>query len=103
MTHGFDDQGRQYDKDWILHDWRTQEDAKNFNNRTAMLVTEYNHIKVLPGLNLNGNLTLGENIADFGGLTLAYHAWKENGNTVSGSSAADNAADRQSFTSAATI
>jgi putative endopeptidase len=68
-----------------------------------MLVTEYNHFEVLPGLNLNGNLTLGENIADFGGLTLAYHAWKENGNTVSGSPAADNAADRRFFTSAATI
>ncbi len=103
MTHGFDDQGRQYDKDGTLHDWWTQGDTKNFNNRTAMLVTEYNHFEVLPGLNLNGNLTLGENIADFGGLTLAYHAWKENGNTVSGSPAADSAADRQFFTSAATI
>ncbi|MDO9324077.1 MAG: M13 family metallopeptidase, partial [Methanoregula sp.] len=56
MTHGFDDQGRQYDKDGTLHDWWTQDDAKNFNNRTAMLVTEYNNFEVLPGLNLNGNL-----------------------------------------------
>lgn len=102
MTHGFDDQGRQYDRDGSLHDWWTQGDAKNFNNRTAMLVTEYNNFEVLPGLNLNGNLTLGENIADFGGLTLAYHSWKENTNPLPGTAAASTS-DRQFFTSAATI
>jgi putative endopeptidase len=103
MTHGFDDQGRQYDKDGNLNDWWTAEDAKNFNNRTSMLVTEYNHFEVLPGLYLNGNLTLGENIADFGGLTLAYHAWKENECASSGPLPAAGSADRQFFTSAATL
>jgi len=102
MTHGFDDQGRQYDKDGTLHDWWTEGDAKNFNNRTAMLVTEYNNFEVLPGLNLNGNLTLGENIADFGGLTLAYHSWKDNTDPSPGT-AAVSPSDRQFFTSAATI
>lgn len=101
MTHGFDDQGRQYDKDGNLLDWWTEEDEKNFNSRTAMLVSEYNHFEVLPGLYLNGNLTLGENIADFGGLTLAYHAWKQNAGPSSGSAGASTS-DRQFFTSAAT-
>ena len=102
MTHGFDDQGGRYDKDGNLNEWWTAEDAKSFNNRTAMLVTEYNRFEVLPGLNLNGNLTLGENIADFGGLTLAYHSWKENQNLSSGSATASTT-DRQFFISAATI
>jgi len=98
MTHGFDDQGRQYDKDGNLKDWWTEEDAANFNDRTALLVAEYNAFEALPGLYVNGNLTLGENIADFGGLTIAYHAWKkaENGS-------ADPAADRRFFLAAPTI
>jgi len=102
MTHGFDDQGRQYDKDGTLQDWWTEEDATNFNTRTAMLVTQYNHYEVLPGLSLNGNLTLGENIADFGGLTLAYHAWKEDTDRSRKTSAASTS-DRQFFLSAATL
>jgi len=98
MTHGFDDQGRQYDKDGNLKDWWTEEDAANFNDRTALLVAEYNAFEALPGLYVNGNLTLGENIADFGGLTIAYHTWKkaENGS-------ADPAADRRFFLAAPTI
>ncbi|PKL62345.1 MAG: M13 family peptidase [Methanomicrobiales archaeon HGW-Methanomicrobiales-2] len=95
MTHGFDDQGRQYDRDGNVKDWWTEEDAANFNDRTALLVAEYNAFEALPGLYVNGNLTLGENIADFGGLTLAYHAWKK---TESGS--ADPAADREFFLAA---
>jgi putative endopeptidase len=102
MTHGFDDQGRQYDKDGTLQDWWTEEDATNFNTRTAMLVTQYNHYEVLPGLSLNGNLTLGENIADFGGLTLAYHAWKEDTDRSRKTPAASTS-DRQFFLSAATL
>jgi len=95
MTHGFDDQGRQYDKHGNVKDWWTEEDAANFNDRTALLVAEYNAFEALPGLYVNGNLTLGENIADFGGLTLAYHAWKK---TESGS--ADPAVDREFFLAA---
>lgn len=98
MTHGFDDQGRQYDKDGNLKDWWTEEDAGNFNDRAALLVAEYNRFEALPGLNVNGNLTLGENIADFGGLTLAYHAWKK---TENGS--ADPVADRRFFFGAAAL
>lgn len=77
MTHGFDVEGRQYDKDGNLKDWWTKEDARNYTERVDLLVTQYNTFEVLPGLYINGNLTLGENIADFGGLTLAYQAWKK--------------------------
>jgi putative endopeptidase len=101
MTHGFDDQGRQYDKDGNLKDWWTAEDAANFNNRTGLIVTEYNNFEVLPGLYSNGNLTLGENIADFGGLTLSYHAWKETENPSPGIAASNHTADREFFFSAA--
>ncbi len=75
MIHGFDDQGRRYDKDGNLTDWWTKEDADKFNNSTYILVEEYNKFEVLPGLFINGNLTLGENIADFGGLTMSYQAY----------------------------
>ncbi len=75
MTHGFDDQGRQYDKDGNLTDWWTKEDADKFNNSTRILIDEYSNFKPLPDLHINGNLTLGENIADFGGLTISYHAY----------------------------
>lgn len=101
MTHGFDNSGRQYDRDGNLRDWWTTEDAAKFNNQTAILVTQYNSYEVLPGLTLNGNLTLGENIADFGGLTLAYHAWKESVNPSPGTIISDKTADRQFFFSAA--
>ena len=101
MTHGFDDQGRQYDKDGTLKDWWTKEDSSNFNNRTGMLVTEYNKFQILPGLYSNGNLTLGENIADFGGLTLSYNAWKKTENQSVGQALSNNTADRQFFFAAA--
>ena len=103
MTHGFDDQGRQYDKDGNLKDWWTEDDTRNFNNRTAMLVTEYNRFEILPGLYSNGNLTLGENIADFGGLTVAYHAWKNAEAPSAGTALSSTTADRQFFYGAATI
>jgi putative endopeptidase len=103
MTHGFDDQGRQFDKDGNVNDWWTEEDADNFTNRTSLLVTEYNNFEVLPGLNINGNLTLGENIADFGGITLAYHAWKKSGTAPSGIVTADPVKDREFFYAAARI
>jgi len=75
MIHGFDDQGRQYDKDGNLTDWWTKEDEEKFNKSIHILVDEYNNFEVLPGLFINGNLTLGENIADFGGLTMSYLAY----------------------------
>ena len=70
MTHGFDDQGRQFDKDGNFANWWTEEDAKKFNERTQVIVDFFNKIEVLPGLNANGKLTLGENIADHGGLMI---------------------------------
>ena len=75
MTHGFDDQGRQYDKDGNMHDWWKNEDAKNFTERTDKYADFFSNIKVLPDLNANGRLTLGENLADHGGLQVAYTAF----------------------------
>ena len=75
MTHGFDDQGRQYDKDGNMHDWWKDADAKNFTERTDKYADFFSKIKVLPDLNANGRLTLGENLADHGGLQVAYTAF----------------------------
>ncbi len=76
MTHGFDDQGRQFDKNGNFANWWTEEDAKKFNERTQVIVDFFDKIEVLPGLNANGKLTLGENIADHGGLMIAMQAFK---------------------------
>jgi putative endopeptidase len=76
MTHGFDDQGRRYDKDGNMHDWWTEEDGKNFTFRTDKYADFFSKIKVLPDLNANGRLTLGENLADHGGLQVAWYAYK---------------------------
>ncbi len=76
MTHGFDDQGRQFDKEGNLHDWWAEGDADKFNDHVKVLVDHFNKIEVLPGLNANGELSLGENIADHGGLMVAYQAFK---------------------------
>ncbi len=77
MTHGFDDQGRKIDADGALRDWWTADDAKKFEARASMLGKQYSAFQPLPGVHVNGALTMGENIADLGGLTLAldaYHA-----------------------------
>jgi len=76
MTHGFDDQGRQFDKTGNLADWWTAADADAFKVRAEGLAAQFDAIEVLPGLNANGHLTLGENIADQGGLRVAYTAMK---------------------------
>ncbi|MBR1932699.1 MAG: M13 family metallopeptidase [Prevotella sp.] len=76
MTHGFDDQGRQYDKDGNMHDWWTEQDAANFKERTDKYADFFSAIEVLPGLNANGRLTLGENLADHGGLQVAWAAFQ---------------------------
>ena len=76
MTHGFDDQGRRFDKDGNMHDWWKNSDAKNFTERTDRYADFFSAIEVLPGLNGNGRLTLGENLADHGGLQVAYAAYK---------------------------
>lgn len=74
MTHGFDDQGRQYDKFGNLKDWWTDEDSKKFNERAQVLVKQFDGFTVLDTLKANGQLTLGENIADLGGLNVAHTA-----------------------------
>ena len=76
MTHGFDDQGRHYDKDGNMTDWWTEADGKNFAARAEKYADFFSAIKVLPDLNANGNLTLGENLADHGGLQVAFYALK---------------------------
>lgn len=74
MTHGFDDQGAQFDKDGNLKNWWTAKDKVEFEKRTKVMSDFFDHIKVLPDLNANGKLTLGENTADHGGLNIAYQA-----------------------------
>ena len=76
MTHGFDDQGRHYDKDGNMKDWWTEADGKNFEKKADKYAEFFSKIKVLPDLNANGKLTLGENLADHGGLQVAYYAYK---------------------------
>ena len=76
MTHGFDDQGRQFDKEGNLSDWWAPGDGDKFKEKTQVLVDHFNKIEVLPGLFANGEFTLGENIADHGGLMVSYQAFK---------------------------
>ena len=76
MTHGFDDQGRHFDKDGNMTDWWTKKDEEQFNKRTQLLVEQYNGFVVLDSVHVNGRLSLGENIADFGGLTVALQAYR---------------------------
>ena len=91
MTHGFDDQGSQFDKDGNLKNWWTEADRKNFEARTKVMADYFSKIEVLPGLYGNGKLTLGENIADHGGLNIAFQAFKE-------ATAAHPLADKDGFT-----
>lgn len=74
MIHGFDDQGRQFDKDGNLNEWWTPEDTKRFNDRSQLLVDQFSQFTVLDTIKADGKLTLGENIADLGGLNIAYQA-----------------------------
>ena len=77
LTHGFDDEGRQYDKNGNLKDWWTKDDEQKFNDRAECMVKQYDAIEAVPGVHLNGKLTLGENLADLGGLWLAWLAWQD--------------------------
>jgi predicted metalloendopeptidase len=74
LTHGFDDQGRQFDAKGNLKDWWTPEDAKEFEQRAACVADEYSSFAVAPGVYVNGKLTLGENTADNGGVRVALMA-----------------------------
>lgn len=74
MTHGFDDQGRRFDKNGNFADWWTESDAASFTERTKVIIDHFNKIYVLPDMKANGELTVGENIADHGGLTISMQA-----------------------------
>jgi predicted metalloendopeptidase len=76
ISHGFDDQGRKYDGQGNLRDWWTEEDAERFSQRAARLVAQYSGYSPLDGMNVNGELTLGENIGDLSGLAVAYKAYQ---------------------------
>ena len=76
LTHGFDDNGRQYDWEGNLKNWWTDDDAKKFQERAEIVAKQYDAFEPLPGLHINGHQTLGENIADIGGLRVAYEAFK---------------------------
>ncbi len=77
MTHGFDDQGRQYNAEGNLKDWWTKEDADKFNAKAAMVGKQYDAFTPLDSVHVNGKLTMGENLADLGGLTIAYQAFEK--------------------------
>jgi putative endopeptidase len=76
LTHGFDDQGRKIDASGALRDWWTEKDAETFKARASMLGAQYSKYEPIPGVQVNGELTMGENIADLGGLTLALDAYR---------------------------
>lgn len=76
IGHGFDDQGAKYDGDGRLRNWWTEQDLEQFQARTKKLIEQYNQFEVLPGVHVNGELTIGENIGDLGGLSIAYKAYK---------------------------
>jgi putative endopeptidase len=97
MTHGFDDQGRHFDKDGNMRDWWTKEDADEFNKRAQLLVEQYNNFLAVDDLHLNGKLTLGENIADFGGLSISYHAYQLSLEGKSKTGPIDDFTDAQRF------
>ena len=87
MTHGFDDSGRQFDKDGNLRDWWTAADADAFTKRANVMKDFFNTIEIAPGIHANGEYTLGENLADYGGITVSYTAYKNfatTGDTVDG-------------------
>ena len=103
MTHGFDDQGRQFDKDGNMNNWWTEEDAAAFKERTDILVEQFNKIVVLPAkgdqpaVMADGALSLGENIADQGGLRVAYTAFKNSYKDKGEPSPIDNFTAAQRF------
>ncbi len=103
MTHGFDDEGRQYDADGTLRDWWTKDDADKFKTRADQVVAQYNAFTVLDTLHVNGKLTLGENLADLGGLNVAYAAFKKTKEGRSGKKINGFAPDQRFFLSWAQV
>ena len=79
MTHGFDDTGRQFDKSGNLKDWWTEQDSKEFNKKTQIMKDYFNNINITKDIKANGEFTLGENLADYGGITISFTAYKNFG------------------------
>lgn len=79
MTHGYDDSGRHFDSNGNMKDWWTKDDADAFNARASVMRDFFDTIEIAPGVNANGTFTLGENLADYGGVTVAYNAYKKFG------------------------
>jgi len=77
LTHGFDDEGRRFDAQGNLRDWWTAEDARQFTDRASCISDQYSRYTIVDNIKINGKLTLGEDVADLGGLILAYMAWRE--------------------------
>ena len=103
MTHGFDDQGRQSDADGSLRDWWTKEDADKFKVLADGVTKQYDAAVVLDTLHVNGKLTLGENLADFGGLAMAYEAFKKTAQGKSNAAIDGFTADQRFFLSWAQV
>jgi putative endopeptidase len=103
MTHGFDDEGRQYDGDGTLVDWWTKEDADKFKERTDKVVAQYNSFVAIDTMHVNGRLTLGENLADLGGINVAYAAFKKTKEGQSGKSIDGFTPDQRFFLSWAQV
>lgn len=97
MTHGFDDQGRQFAKNGNLQEWWTKDDSKRFKKKTQVLVDHFNNYKVLDTLTINGELTLGENIADLGGLNISFQALQNKLNETSRPGLIDGYTPEQRF------
>ncbi|MGI4744000.1 MAG: M13 family metallopeptidase [Janthinobacterium lividum] len=97
MTHGFDDQGRQYDSKGNLRDWWTKEDGDKFNAKAAMVGKQYDAFMPLDSVHVNGKLTMGENLADLGGLTIAYQAFQKTAEAKSGTSTDGFTPDQRFF------
>lgn len=97
MTHGFDDSGRSYDKDGNLVDWWSEDDSKRFNELADVLVAQYDNIVVIDTMHANGRFTLGENIADQGGLLIAHQAYRNSLNGKPAPEPIDGFTDEQRF------
>jgi len=103
MTHGFDDQGRQYDGQGNLADWWTKESTERFKTRATGIVKQFDGYEVAPGLQINGSLTQGENIADLGGLKISFAALQKSLGTGEGEKVGGFTANQRFFLSYATI
>jgi putative endopeptidase len=103
MTHGFDDQGRKFDKEGNLNEWWTAEDAANFDERAKVLVDYFDNIVVIDTVRANGTFTLGENIADHGGLQISLNAYNKTKEAQSGKAVDGFTPEQRFFLSYATL